>query len=72
MKANQHVRFRIRDVYFPNPRDLLMDLCGVESLRGRIVELSDSGLKEDAYAVVEIEGLSRLVVVPLECIVSEA
>jgi hypothetical protein len=72
MKANQHVRFRIRDVYFPDPQDLLMELSGGESVRGRIVELSDSGTTKDAFAVVEIDGLSRLVVVPLERVISEA
>jgi hypothetical protein len=72
MKAIQRVRFRIRDVYFPNPQELLMELCGADSLRGRIVELSDSGTNKDAYAVIEIDGLSRLVVVPLACVVSDA
>jgi hypothetical protein len=60
------VQFRIRDVYVPEPVQVLMELHGKELLRGRIIDLSDSEGEEDAFAVVEVEGLSQPIVVPMK------
>jgi hypothetical protein len=60
------VHFRIRDVYHPDPAQVLIDLHGNDVLRGKVIDLSDSGLQVDAFVAVEIEGLRQAVIVPVE------
>jgi hypothetical protein len=43
-----------------------MELHGKDQLEGKVIDLSDSGNQEEAFAVVQVEGLSRPVVVPLK------
>ena len=62
---NRWVNFKIRDVYVPDPAQILMKLHGDDLLQGKIIDSSDSGLQQDAFAVVEVEGLSQPVVVPM-------
>jgi hypothetical protein len=59
------VNFKIRDVYVPDPAEILMKLHGDDLLQGRIIDASDSGFQQEAFAVVEVEGLSQPVVVPM-------
>jgi hypothetical protein len=66
---NQWVHFKIRDVYHPDPTKVLIDLHGNDVLLGKIVDLSDAGMQKDAFAVVEVEGIEELVIVPVELIV---
>lgn len=40
-----------------------MELHGKDLLQGKIIDLSDSGDQEEAFAVVEVQGLSQSVVV---------
>jgi hypothetical protein len=63
---NQRVHFKIRDVYHPDPIKILTDLHGNDPLSGKIIDLSDSGMQKDAFAVIEVEGLQELLVVPIE------
>lgn len=60
------VQFRIKDVYIPEPAQILMELHGKDVLQGKIIDLSDSETHSEAFAVVEVEGLSRLVVVAMK------
>ena len=66
---NQWVHFRIRDVYYPDPNEILRRLHGEDLLRGRVIDLSDSGDASSACAVVEVAGLEQPVVVPITGIV---
>jgi hypothetical protein len=43
-----------------------MELHGKDQLQGKVVDVSDSGSQEEAFAVVEVEGLPRPVVVPMK------
>lgn len=63
---NQWVRFRIRDVYLPDPQELLTELYGNELLKGKVVDLSNSGTEEGMFAVVEVEGVQNPVIVPVK------
>ena len=63
---NQWVRFRIRDVYLPDPKALLTDLYGNELLNGKVIDISDSGTAEGVFAVIEVEGVQQPVVVPVQ------
>jgi hypothetical protein len=67
---DQIVQFRIRDVYHPDPNQVLLDLHGDELLTGKVVELSDSGMQREAFVVVEVEGIAELMIVPVERIFS--
>ena len=60
------VQFRISDVFVPEPVQILMELHGKEILRGKIIDVSDADGQEEAFAVVEVEGLSQPVVVPMK------
>jgi hypothetical protein len=67
---DQRVQFKIRDVYHPDPIQVLLDLYGDNLLTGKVVALSDSGMQKDAFVVVEVEGIEELIIVPVERILS--
>ncbi len=60
---NKYVRFHINDIYVPEPAEILVELHGRDLLSGRIIYFSDGGAQRNAYAVMEVDGLSRPVVV---------
>jgi hypothetical protein len=63
---NRWVHFRIGDVYLPDPATLLLKLYGQHLLQGKVLDLSDSGMKAEAFAVVEVDGIEEPVIVPVE------
>jgi len=63
---NHWVNFQIKDVYVPDPAEILMELHGSDLLQGKIIDASDSGLQRNAFVVVEVEGLVRPLVVPVD------
>jgi hypothetical protein len=63
---NQRVHFKIRDVYHSDPMKILSDLHGDDLLTGKILDLSDSGMQKDIFAVIEVEVIQELLVVPIE------
>jgi hypothetical protein len=67
---DQRVQFKIRDVYHPDPIQVLFDLYGDNLLTGKVVTLSDSGMQKDAFVVVEVEGIEELIIVPVEYVLS--
>jgi hypothetical protein len=60
------VQFRVDDAYVPEPGQILMELHGKDLLQGKLVDVSDSGSQDEAFAVVEVEGLSQPVVVAMK------
>jgi hypothetical protein len=67
---NRLVNFKIRDVYIPDPREILVELYANDILQGRVLDLTDTGSAKQAFVVVEVEGVSRHVIVPIERILS--
>lgn len=63
---NRLVNFKVRDVYIPDAREILVELYGNDILQGRVLDLTDSGTAKQAFVVVEVEGVSRHVIVPME------
>jgi hypothetical protein len=63
---NRWVHFKIRDVYHPDPMKILTDLHGNDLLTGKIIDLSDSGMQKNTFAVIEVENIQELLVVPIE------
>lgn len=62
---NSWVQFRITDASIPEPAQILMDLHGKDELLGKVIDVSASEIQDEAFAVVEVEGLSRPVVVSM-------
>jgi hypothetical protein len=67
---DQRVQFKIRDVYHPDPLQVLLDLHGDDLLTGKVVALSDSGMQKDAFVVVKVEGIEEPIIVSVERILS--
>ena len=63
---NQRVRFKIRDVYYPDPMKILLDLHGEDFLAGMVVDITDSGMHVDAF---EAEGIAEPIIVPVARII---
>jgi hypothetical protein len=60
------VQFRISDVYVPEPAQILADLHGQDLLEGKLIDVSESDALAEAFAVVDVEGLSQPVVVAMK------
>ena len=45
---------------------LLLEVYGNDLLQGKVVDISESGSPEGAFAVVEVEGIKQQVIVPLQ------
>ena len=63
---NPWVQFRISDVYVPEPAQILMELHGKDELLGKVIDVSTSEIEDEAFAVVEVEGLLQPVVVAMK------
>ncbi len=66
---NRLVHFRIRDVYIPDPEKVLLELRGADILHGKVLDLSGSGDRKEAFAIIEVEGLKDRVIVPVDRII---
>ena len=60
------MKFRVSEIYFPDPQEVLKDLYENSVLNGKVVDLSDRGKQEDAFVVVQVEGVKNLLIVPVE------
>ena len=60
------VQFRLGDIFMPDAATFIYNLHRNDLLRGRVIEMSDCGDKENAYVVVEVEGIQQRMVVPIE------
>ena len=63
---NRWVHFRIQDVYYPDAEKVLKDLHGNDLLQGRVVELTDNGGQDGAFAVVKVESIPAPVVIRVD------
>ncbi len=63
---NRWVHFRIRDVCIPDPQKLLIELHGNDLLQGKVIDLSDSETQKEAFVIVEVEGITQLVIIPTD------
>lgn len=59
------VQFQVDSVFLPEPQELLLELHRNDVLQGRVVDLSDSGGQREAYAVVQVDGVARPLLVPV-------
>lgn len=63
---NHYVRIKISDIYLPDPLIILNQLHGEDFLSGRVIDISESGTETSDFAVVEVEGLDQMIIVPVE------
>ena len=64
------VKFRIRDIYLPQPFVILDELHGGEELEGRVVEVSDGGKDGKSFLVIEVTGLHQPCILAVERVLS--
>ena len=63
---NRQVRFRVRDVHIPDPQKLLMELHGDDLLQGKAIDLSDDGVRQETFVVIEVAGLAQPVIIAVD------
>jgi hypothetical protein len=66
---DHYVQFRLGDIYLPDPLTVIYELHGNELLRGKVIEMSDGGDREDAYVIVVVEDIPHRMVVPVDRVV---
>ena len=62
----RRVQFTIEDIYYPPYESVLGDLHRADVLRGEVIDMTDAGARQDAFAVVKVEALEYPVIVPVE------
>jgi hypothetical protein len=66
-QVGDRVRFRISDVYLPEPAEVLANLTADTEVNGVILEFSDSGDSPRIYAVVQITS-RQIVLLPVSAL----
>lgn len=59
------VYFRLADVFEPNSEEIVNSITPDLIVRGKVMYLTDAGENKQAYAVIEVEGLGKTVIVPM-------
>ena len=63
----RYVRFKVRDIHLPEPTSVLHELHDEQELRGKVVDLSDTGrAKGSAFAVVKVPRLRRPCIISVD------
>jgi hypothetical protein len=65
---HQIVNFRLQDIFFPDPAEVVLELHGGQQIEGEVIDLSDSGAQKEAFAVIRVERMSQPVLVPVTCL----
>ena len=68
--TGQSVRFRVRDVYLPEPVSVLEELHARDVLEGTVVDVSDGGGEHDVFVLVSVNGLRHPCIVAVTRILS--
>jgi hypothetical protein len=62
----RRVHFHIRDIHVPSPEEVLKELYGDSLVLGEVIDLTTHGSDERAFAVVKVDRISRLLIVPVD------
>ena len=60
------VKFRVRDIYLPQPFVILDTLHGGDELKGKVVEVSDGGKDGKSFVVIEVNSLRQPCIVAVD------
>jgi hypothetical protein len=63
---HRQVTFEVCRVHLPAPSELLMQLHGSDVLQGEVLDVTADRSVQTWYAVVHVEGVNDLVIVPVE------
>ena len=66
LDAGTMVRFSLENVICPDLENILSKATSGLEVTGKVVLLSDTGVKKRYYAVVEVAGIATPLVVPVE------
>lgn len=66
---NRFVRFKVSDVTIPGPQEVVNELYGGDIVQGKVVDITESGAKEQAFIVVKVEGMNALLILPAEKVI---
>jgi hypothetical protein len=61
----------LADIYLPDAVSVIYELHSNDLLRGKVIEMSDSGERKGAFVVVEVEEVGHHIIVPIDRIVVE-
>lgn len=64
----RYVLFRVDDIYLPRPGVVLEQLHAGDVLRGKVIDLSQSGYEGRIFVVVEVDGLRQPCVLAIESV----
>jgi hypothetical protein len=67
----QYVQFRLSDIYLPDPICVIYELHRDDLLRGKVIEMSDSGELKSAFVVVTVDDFPHRIIVPVDRVVLE-
>ena len=66
---NHTVNFRVCDIFYPDFQQILFQLHGNDVLKGKVIDLSESGVVDGSFVEIKVQGLRERVIVPLERII---
>jgi hypothetical protein len=66
---NRFVRFKLSDVTIPGPQEVINELYGHDIVQGKVLDITESGWPEQAFIIVQVEGMKPLVIVPAEKVI---
>jgi hypothetical protein len=66
---NRFVRFKVSDVAIPGPQEVVNELYGHDIVQGKVIDITESGPSEQAFIIVQVEGMKPLVIVPAEKVI---
>ena len=63
---NHTVNFRICDIFYPDYQQVLIRPTRERCLRGRVIDLSESGELDSSFAEIEVDEVEQRVIVPID------
>ena len=65
------MQFRLGDIYLPDPLTVIYELHSNELLRGKVIEMSDSGERKGAFVIVAVDDIPHRMIVPVDRVTVE-
>jgi hypothetical protein len=66
---NRFVRFKVSDVTIPAPQAVVAELYGGDIVQGKVVDITESGTREQAFVVVKVEAMKDFLILPAEKVI---
>lgn len=66
---NRFVRFKVSDVTIPSPQEVVNELYGRDIVQGKVVDITEGRVQEQAFIIVKVEGMNALLILPAEKVI---